>query len=77
MTKLRRAKWKKVNNSIYDAEWRSYSKRLTIDKSFDKRDKWDIAVTSRIKGIPPQLMADTNNTKQQAFRKAKKYMREE
>jgi hypothetical protein len=78
-TDYARKDWKNTSKKYSDGsesvEWTSNDKKLSIDKDFEGRG-WNIAVTSLKKGELPQLMADTHNKKQQAYKKAYKYMRE-
>ena len=70
--------WKDSSETFSDGsksiEWKSKYKKLTISQDLFN-GKWNIGVTSLRKNEPPQLMADTNNTKQQAFKKSYEYMR--
>jgi len=70
--------WKDTSKIFSDGsksiEWRSKFKVVSV---FDNRQfgsGWVFAVTSLRKDEPPQLLSDTNNTKQQALRKAIKFM---
>jgi len=72
--------WKDISKTFSDGsksvEFSTKDKKLSIDKDMFN-GKWNIAVTSLRNDEPPQLMADTNNTKEEAYNKAKKYMEEE
>ena len=71
--------WKDVSKTFSDGsksiKWRSKFKEVNI---FDNRQfgsGWIFSVTSLRKDEPPQLLSDTNNTKQQAIRKAITFMK--
>jgi len=55
-------------------EWKSKYKKISIYDNAQFGSGWIVAVTSLKKGEPPQLMSDTNNTKENAFKKAIIYM---
>ena len=62
---------KKYSDGSESIEWKSKHKKI----SMSYWNGWNVAVTSLRKDEPPQLMADTCNTKKQAYEKAYQYMR--
>jgi len=67
--------WKDTSKTHSD-EWRSKDKKVNVLDNTQFGSGWVVSVTSLKKDEPPQLMSDTNNTKEQAYRKAIKYMQE-
>jgi len=70
--------WKDTSKTYSDGsksvEFTTKDKKLSISKDFEGRG-WNIGVTSLRNDEPPQLMADTHNTKEEAYNKAKEYMK--
>lgn len=66
--------WKNVTKVYSDGsksiEWRSKTQKLTIHNY----GGW-IVHAEYLKKVPSFIFTDTNNTKQQAYRKAKAYMK--
>lgn len=66
--------WKNTSKTFSDGsksiEWRSKTQKVTIDEY----DGW-IVHAEYLRKVPSFIFTDTNNTKQQAYKKAYAYMR--